>query len=83
MDRQWRGQEGAGAWELTGRGGKWRAEHGGSISGLTGARAVVWCRGDGDEAAVEKKLGGGSTQVSREGVGEVRSGGGVSLLLGW
>jgi hypothetical protein len=45
---------------------------------------VLWWSGDGDEAAAEEKLGGGSTQAlgegKREGVGAVTTSGGVSLL---
>jgi hypothetical protein len=55
------------AQELTGKGGKWRAEHSGLISGLTEARVAVWWPGNDDEATAVEKLGGGGAQASREG----------------
>jgi hypothetical protein len=88
MDR-WRcKQEGVRAWrcahrsrasghsrarELTNGNRKWRAEHEGSILGLTKAPAVVWGPGNADEVAAEKKLNGDSAQASGE--GEKRVGG--------
>jgi hypothetical protein len=57
----------SGARELTGGGIKWRAEHGGPISGLTKAQAALWWPGDSIEAAVERKLGTGSAQDLGEG----------------
>jgi hypothetical protein len=84
VDRQRCGQEGTGAREITGRGEKWRAKHGGPVSGLTEAWVAVWLPGNGDEAAVEEKLGDGSAQASGEGekrgMGVVRGGGGLLLF---
>jgi hypothetical protein len=57
----------SGARELAGGGIKWRAEHGGPISGLTKAQAALWWPGDSIEAAVERKLGTGSAQDLGEG----------------
>jgi hypothetical protein len=64
--------------ELAGGGGKWRAEHRGPISSLTRARAVVWWLGNGNEAAAMALTLW--ERQKREGVGAVRTGGGVSLL---
>jgi hypothetical protein len=95
VDR-WRcGQEGVGVWwhahrsrasghsgarELIDGGKEWRTEHEDPIAGLPGAHSVVWWLGDGDKAVAEKKLDGGSTQASGEGVGVVRTDGGLLLL---
>jgi hypothetical protein len=43
--------------------GKWRAEQGGPISGLTRPPAAMWWPGDGDEAVTEEKLSCGSAQA--------------------
>jgi hypothetical protein len=75
MDRRWHGQKGAGAWwfarwsmassqsgaqELAGEGAKERGKHREPISGRTGARGMVWWPADGDDAAGQMDLGGGS-----------------------
>jgi hypothetical protein len=59
--------------ELIGGGGKWRAENGAPVSGLTGARVMVWWSGDGDKLVVEEKLDGSGAQAS--GDGKKRGGG--------
>jgi hypothetical protein len=48
----------SGAQELIDEGAKVRGEHREPISGLTGARSVVWWPGNGKEVAVEGKLSG-------------------------
>jgi hypothetical protein len=51
----------------------WRRGQEGGVLGLIGARAAVWGLSDGDDVAVEEKLGGNSAQASGEGE---KSGGG-------
>jgi hypothetical protein len=50
------GSSHSGAWELTGEGAKVIGERGEPISGLTGARAVVWRLGNSDEAVQKWSL---------------------------
>jgi hypothetical protein len=68
------------AQKVTGRGREWRPDHRDHVAGLTRARVAVWQPGGGDEVVADKKLGDGSTQALGEGVGAVRTSGGVLLL---
>jgi hypothetical protein len=58
-----------------------------SPAGVTEAQAAVWRPSDGNEAAAEEKLSGGSAQSlgegERDGVVAVRTDGGISLLWRW
>jgi hypothetical protein len=49
-----------------GGGAAGRGVHGESVSGLTGARAVVWRSGDGGEEMAEEALGASDAWAQRE-----------------